>query len=73
MQSKSSGGSATGKILSNQPVRYNFQRLGMDLRVRTDLSAIINKLPRPTSIRFENGISFEEAGVEGSIHCTIHF
>jgi hypothetical protein len=63
----SSGGSATEKPGANQPVKYNFQRLGMDLRVRTDLSAINNELPRPIAIRFEYGNSFQEAGLEGSI------
>jgi hypothetical protein len=46
MQSKSSGGSATEKPGANQPVKYDFQRLGMDLRVITDLSAIDNELPK---------------------------
>jgi hypothetical protein len=73
MQSKSSGGSATEKPGANQHVKYDFQRLGIDLRVRTDLSAINNDLPRLISIRFEYGNCFQEAGVEGSISCTIHF
>jgi hypothetical protein len=73
MQSKSSGGSATEKPGANQPVKYDFQRLGMDFKVRTDLSAINNELPRPISIRFEYGNCFQEARVEGSISCTIHF
>jgi hypothetical protein len=45
---------------ANQPVKYDFQRLGMDLRVRTDLSAVNNELPRPISIRFEYGNCFQE-------------
>jgi hypothetical protein len=73
MQSKSSGGSAIEKPGANQPVKYDFQRLGMDLRVRTDLSVINNDLPRPISIRFEYDNCFQEAEVEGSINYTIHF
>jgi hypothetical protein len=42
MQSKLSGGSAPEKPGANQSVKYDFQRLRMDLRVRTDLSAINN-------------------------------
>jgi hypothetical protein len=73
MQSKSSFGLATKKPGANQHVKYDFQQLGMDFRVKTDLSAIKNELPGPISIRFEYGKSFQEAGVEGSINCTIHF